>query len=543
LSDSGIERRKNGRVKYELNVSFQGTSRGYLESYDISAFGMFLKTEKPLPLESKLFITFTLPESPAPIKTYGKVAWINQGQSDDGQPEGMGIHFLNISEFNRKRLEKFLTTSMPFEIKINSEDHTLFDFSHASKENFQMRSEKLYSYISDMEEKGYYTYRRPLTSSASNKVMVYDEKLNKEKEMIMLASNNYLGLADHPEVVEAGKKAIEKYGLGTASAPMLSGTFELHKELEEKIAKFIGAEKAIIFPSGYSASVGTISGIIRNNDVVFIDRMAHASLIDGCLMSGVRFRTFRHNDVKNLEVLLSKADPKDDKLVVVEGVYSMDGDLPPLPEVVELAKKYNAKILLDEAHAIGVLGDNGKGSASHFGVEGEIDITLGTFSKSLGQMGGFVASSKYIVNYLRHYGRSYFFSASPPPVIIAAVLKALELVQRYPELQKQLWENINYFKYELNSMGFNTGESNSAVIPVIVGDEKTLKKMSVRMDQEGIYVNPIPYPATPRDNTLFRISLMATHSREDLDYALSVFKKVGTEFGIINNKKSSEITA
>lgn len=536
MSTSGIERRKDNRIKFNLEVSTKGTTTGYLESFDISPFGMFLKTSNPLPLDSKLFISFTLPESPIPMKAYGRVAWINSKIADDDQPDGMGIHFLNISAFDRKRLEKFLD-SQDLEIKINSDEHTLLDFSHASEESFEVRSKELYAYINDMKEKGYYTYRRPIASATDNRVLVRDDNTGEESEMIMMGSNSYLGLSSHPKVIEAVNLATKKYGVGAASAPMLAGTFELHRELELKIAKLKSCEDAIVFPSGYATNVGTISCLLKKKDIALIDRLCHASIIDGCLLGNTTFRTFKHSDLNDLERLLLVTKGKyEQTYIMIEGIYSMDGDIVPLPDIVKLAKKFKAKIMIDDAHATGVIGDLGKGTTNHFNLEGEIDIVMGTMSKAIGQLGGFIASSKEVVNYLRHYARSYFFATSLPPIVIASSLASIEVMLSEPELIEKLWDNIRYFKKKVVTLGFNVIEnSDSAIVPIIIGDESILKPMSRRIHEEGIYLNPVPYPAVPKEQTRFRATIMATHTKEDLDETLKVLDKVGKEFGIIGN--------
>jgi len=548
LPDIGTERRKNLRIPFQIDLSTSNSRSGYLQTYDISSYGMFVKTDDPLPMESKVFVSFKVPNNPMPIKSYARVAWINLVNKDKNKPVGMGIQFLSLSEFDIKRLEKFLDTlykesnrnRSAVKVEIESENFTLFDFSPNIKESLDERSKKLLAYKNDMKAKGTYTYRRELISSTGNRVIIYDERIGKEREMIMMGSNNYLGLSAHPAVVKAAKEAIVQYGVGAGSVSLLAGTFDLHKKLEKKLAELKGTEDAIIFPSGYSTNVGCLSAILRDRDLVVIDRLAHASIIDGSMLSNSKLRTFKHSNMKSLNDIMNRNKHIEGmKLIAVDGVYSMDGDIAPLPEIVEIAKEHNAMVMVDDAHATGVIGEMGKGTTNHFDLDGQVDIIVGTLSKAIGQLGGFVASSREIVNYLRYFARSYFFSTSLPPVMVASALASIEIMETEPNLIKQLWKNIEYFKENLLAMGFETVEgAHSAIIPVIVGEESLLKNMSVRLHEEGIYVNPIPYPAVPRDKTRFRVSVMATHTKEDLDTTLEVFEMLGKEFGIIGTKKS-----
>ncbi len=540
MSESLLDRRSSHRYNVDLSVTSIDSIDCQYSIKNINNFGIFIETNIYYDVGAKFILTFKLPEQNIPITCYCEVIWNSYSKSNTKNSNGVGVNFINISEFDKKRIIKYIENNLREEV--NSDFHTLFDYSHASNKSYDNKIEGAYSYVNDIKNKGYYTYRRPLVSPSSNKVLVFDETIGKTKEMIMMGSNNYLGLADHPKVIEAASNAIKKYGLGTASAPMLSGTFNLHKELEERLADFIGKEEVLVFPSGYSASVGSISGLISSKDFVVVDRLSHASLIDGCLMSGVKFRTFKHNNVDSLDQVLNRNKDYENKLIVVEGVYSMEGDTSPLSDIYEIAIKHNAKILIDEAHSLGVLGENGSGLTSECNLKGKIDYVLGTFSKSLGQMGGFVGSSKEVINYLRAYGRSYFFSASPPPVIIASVMQALELIIKEPERRAMLWDNINYFKENLISLGFNLLNSNSAIIPIFIGDELILRKMSKRLHEENIYINPIPYPATPRNQTVFRASIMATHTRDDLDRTIEALEIVGKEFQIIGDKISKPVS-
>jgi len=418
--------------------------------------------------------------------------------------------------------------------KINSDDFSLADFSHLNHPNLFHKTIPFFSFMKDMKEKGYLSYRRPLLSPCKNRVIIYDEATGKEREMIMMASNNYLGLTTHPKVVEAGIKAYEKYGSGGSSAPLLSGTFDLTKELEAKLAKLKGCEDAIVFSTGYSTNVGIISALLREKDVIIIDKLNHASIVDGCKLSGADFKVFRHKDMDSLEKKLKICERKyHGKLVITDGVFGMDGDICPLPQIKEIASAYGAKVMVDDAHGTGVIGKYGGGTPEHFGMEGKIDIVMGTFSKSLAGVGGFVASSKEVINYIRYYSRSYFFSAALPPCLCASVKAALEVMEEEPELIERLHQNVKYLHGRFNNLRLKVNPPLTGVLSVIIGDDLTLRKMSRRIHELGLYINPLPYPSVPRGGSRFKFSLMATHTQQDLDEAADIFEKACKEFGII----------
>ena len=420
--------------------------------------------------------------------------------------------------------------------KINSDEHTMADFFALTDKDLFAKTKPLFEYIEDWKGKGTYTYRRGLDSACGNRVIVYDELSGIPHEMIMMASNSYLGLSTHPKVIEAGEKALRKYGSGMSGSPFLNGTFALLEELEEKLADLKGCEDAVVFSTGYSANLGAITGLIRPKDVVLIDRLDHASIIDGCRLAGETFRTFKHNDMKDLENLLKKCDREFmGKLIAVDGIFSMDGDLAPLPEIVELAGHYGAKVLVDDAHATGVIGSHGGGTSDYFNLQGKVDLVMGTFSKALAATGGFIASTKEIVSYIRHYARSYIFSASLPPSVVATVLAALHIIEEEPELRVRLWDNIHYMHDNLKALGYDVFPSppESAILILTIGDEVKLRRMSKKIHEAGIFLNAVPYPAVPKDQCRFRMSLMATHTRDDLDETLDILKKVGREFAVI----------
>jgi glycine C-acetyltransferase len=369
---------------------------------------------------------------------------------------------------------------------------------------------------------------------SEHRTLVRDHLTGKVREMVMMASNNYLGLTTHPKVVEAGIKAQAKYGAGSGSVALLAGTLDLHRQLEEALARFKGCEDAIVFPTGYSTNVGCVSGLLRKGDVAINDRLNHASIIDGCKLSGADIRTFKHNDLASLEKLLTKCDEEyQGKLVIVDGVFSMDGDIAPLPELLALCRQHQARLMIDEAHATGVIGEHGHGTPEYWHVEGQVDLVAGTLSKGLGGLGGFVAAKKEVVNYLRFFGRSYMFSTSLPPAVSASLLAALEVIDAEPELRDRLWENIRYFTGRLRQLGFDLGNAETAIIPVVIGDDTKVQLMCRELHQAGIFLNPVAYPAVPKRLSRLRLSLMATHTKEDLDQTLDALERVGQKYGVI----------
>jgi len=374
---------------------------------------------------------------------------------------------------------------------------------------------------------GVYPYYRVI-SSAQDPVVTHDGR-----ELVMLGSNNYLGLTNDPEVKEAAAMALAIYGTGCAGSRLLNGTLDVHVHLEERLAEFMRREAALTFSTGFQVNLGVLSCLLDRQDIAYLDALDHACIIDGCRLGFGKSHKFRHNDMADLERKLENAPPERGKLIVVDGVFSMEGDLAPLPRLVELAQRYGARLMVDDAHGLGVFGEHGRGTPEHFGVEAEVDLVMGTFSKSLAAIGGFVAGDRYVIEHIKHTARAEIFSAAPPPSSMAAALKALEIVEREPERRKRLWENTEYMKQELTALGFDTGHSQSPVIPILVGEDLTSYTMTTRLGEEGVFVNPVVSPAVPPGRAMIRTSYMATHAREHLDRALEALAKVGREFGII----------
>ncbi len=384
-----------------------------------------------------------------------------------------------------------------------------------------------YSLAREVRAAGVYPYYRKISSGQDPVVTMEGRKV------VMLGSNNYLGLTNHPEVKAAAAGALQRYGTGCAGSRLLNGTLDVHVELEHRLARFMGRDAALSFSTGYQVNVGVLSCMLDRHDLVFLDQLDHASLLDGARLGYAKAFKFKHNDMEDLEGKLARAPEGRGKLIVVDGVFSMEGDVADLPAIVALAKKYDARLMVDDAHGLGVFGDHGRGSGEHFGLETDIDLVMGTFSKSLAAIGGFITGDEVVIDYIRHHSRAGIFSAAPPPASAAAVIKALEIIEREPERRKQLWDTTHYMKRELEGLGFDTGDSASPVIPMVVGDDLTCFTMVRRLEEEGVFANPVITPAVPPGRAMIRTSYMATHTREHLDVALEAFKKVGRELGVI----------
>ncbi len=374
---------------------------------------------------------------------------------------------------------------------------------------------------------GLYPYFREIESEQDTEVVINGKKV------LMLGSNSYLGLTNHPAVKRAAIRAVEKYGTGCAGSRFLNGSLDIHRQLEERLADFVGKPAAVLFSTGFMANQGLIATLVQKGEYVVTDKLDHASIIDGALLSFGKMRRYEHNNMESLERVLSSMKHEAGKLIVVDGVFSMDGDIADLPGIIPLAKKHNAALMVDDAHAFGVLGPKGDGTAAHFGVEDSVDIIMGTFSKSLATVGGFIAGDHALIDYLKHHSRALIFSASLPPASVAAVMAALDIMEREPERREKLWSNTWRMLNGLKELGFDTGDSNTPVIPVLIGDMFTTFRMCIRLQEEGVFVNPVVPPAVQPNQSLIRISLMATHTDAQIDTALEALARVGKELGII----------
>jgi 8-amino-7-oxononanoate synthase len=355
----------------------------------------------------------------------------------------------------------------------------------------------------------------------------------KGKPVIMLGSNNYLGLSNHPRVKEAAIKAVAKYGTGTGSSRVLTGTSALHNKLEQKLAEYKGSEAAVVFSTGFMTMMGTVAALTQEGDTILSDELNHASIVEGCRLSGARVKVYRHNDMTSLEEQLAQCPDSGDKLIVTDGVFSMKGTVANLPGIKRMADTYNAKIMVDDAHGTGVLGNCGRGTAEYFGLEGKIDIICGTFSKTLGTIGGFAGAPREVVTFLKFNSRSFLFTASPPPSVAATVLACMEVMAEEPQWLEKLRKNTEFFKKGLRGLGFVIEDTITPIIPVLINDEEKTFKMTGLLEEEGVFVNPVVPPAIPKESSLIRVSIMATLSEEELAAALEKFNRVGIRLGII----------
>ncbi len=386
---------------------------------------------------------------------------------------------------------------------------------------------KEFTRVTDARAAGHYLFYREIESPQDPVVTMQGQKV------VMLGSMNYLGLTSHPKVKEAAIRATEKYGTGCAGSRLLNGTLDVHVHLEERLAQFMKREAALVFSTGYGVNVGVLSCLLGRRDVALLDSMDHASILDGVRLSFAKQLKFRHNEPADLEKKLGLIDPEKGKLIAVEGVYSMEGDLAPLAEIARLKQKYNARLFVDEAHSLGVFGENGRGVAEHFGIEDQVDLVMGTFSKSLATVGGFIAGPFEVIDYIKHNARAQVFTAAIPPSAVAAVEAALDIIESEPERREKLWENTEYMRRELEGLGFETCGSQSPIISLLVGEDVATFLMAKRLQEEGVFVNPVMTPAVPPGQAMIRTSYMATHTREQLDWALGALAKIGRELSII----------
>ena len=384
--------------------------------------------------------------------------------------------------------------------------------------------------LKNLEEQGFVWKPRTLQSEQRARA-IFDGK-----EVVNLSSNNYLGLTNHPKMREAAKRAIDQFGAGAGAVRPIAGTMTLHRQLEEKLARFKGVEAVLVFQSGFAANLGTIQALVGKGDAIYSEELNHGSIIDGCRLSGAEIIKWPHRNVDALRQLCKESRQKYRRaLLVTDAVFSMDGDIAPMRELADVAEEFDLIFMVDDAHASGVLGRSGRGSVDHFGLHGRVDVQMGTLSKALGAMGGYIAGSKTLIEFLIQKARPWLLSTAHPPAVVAAAIAAVEILESSEgeQLVKKLWENANYFKKGLQKLGFNTGASETPITPVIVGSSHNARKLAQRLFEEGVFAQEIVFPMVARDKARVRTIVTAMHSKEDLDFALNAFKKVGKELGLI----------
>lgn len=412
-------------------------------------------------------------------------------------------------------------TQLNFQAIQNIENKTLFE-----------KVDLVEKYLHHEIEQKHFFFRRRTTTGSSPVVTIIDAYTQEERELIYLASNDYLNLTKHPKTIEAGEKALQKYGAGAGSVPVLGGSLDIHFELEEKVAAFKGCEDSMIYTSGFGCNCGSLLALLGKNDLAVLDLYVHASIIDGCKNTNIRH--FNHNDMAYLERVLKKNHQKYSTLfVIVDGVYSMDGDIAHLKDIVALAKQYGAYVMVDEAHATGVIGRNGRGTPEYWDVEGQVDVVSGTFSKAIGAVGGFIAGKKKLIDYLRIYSRSYMFSTAMAPQATASAIAALDLIQEEEGPRQALWKNIHYFRDNLLKLNFNIGQAETAIFPIIIGNDNKTKEVCKFLHENGVYANYVLYPAVPASLSRIRMSLMSTHTQAHLDRTLELLEHIGKKLAII----------
>ncbi len=379
----------------------------------------------------------------------------------------------------------------------------------------------------ELKSVGMYPYFRVIESDQDTVVVINGKKV------LMFGSNSYLGLTNHPEIKKATIDAVNKYGSGCAGSRFLNGTLDIHIQLEEELAEFVGKEAALVFSTGFQVNIGVIPALLSRNDYLILDELDHACILEASRLTFAKTMKYKHNDMASLEKVLQNCEPDRIKLIASDGIFSMDGDIANLPGIVALAKKYNASIMMDDAHSLGVIGQNGRGTADHFGLTDDVDLIMGTFSKSLASIGGFIAANNSVIEYLKHHARSLIFSASISPASTASVLAALKIIKKEPERIDKLWDLTNYTIKSLKELGFDTGVSCTPIVPIYIRDDLKTFQLSKMLLDEGVFVNPVTSPAVAKDDTLIRFSLMATHTKEQIDEALGKIYSLSKKLDIL----------
>ncbi|WP_424890239.1 aminotransferase class I/II-fold pyridoxal phosphate-dependent enzyme [Streptomyces sp. XH2] len=416
------------------------------------------------------------------------------------------------------------------------DDRSMKDFTEQRDPDLFAKARSFGAYRRRREEERLYWYGMPLVSRCENRAVIYDELAGREREFLMFASNNYLGLANHPRVVDAVCDATRTYGATHTGSRFIGGTNMLHKELERRLAAFKQRPAAIVYPGGYAANLGAISGLVKSYDTLVVDKLNHMSIVDGGRLSGGIRRIYRHNDMRDLEQVLLRGVEQGTgggTLIVADGVFSMHGDVCDLPEIVRLAKTYGARVLIDDAHATGVLGARGSGTAEHFGLKGEVDLELGTMSKALAGMGGFVVGEEEVVEYLRYYSNSYVFAANIPAGVAAGLIASLDVIESEPGRLKRLWANITTLRDGLRKAGFDLERTESAILPIVIGDERKAMEMGRAVRARGLFCQTVVYPGVPLGDARLRVSVTCEHTPQDLELATGIFIESATETGVL----------
>jgi len=412
--------------------------------------------------------------------------------------------------------------------KIDCNDYSMSDFAEFVSDDLLEAADYFWDYVADAKKKKYMVYIQPMMSGPRTELEVFDRNTQSVRKFLNFCSYNYLGYSFHPTVIKAVKDTLDEFGTGAVSAPLLSGYSKPISDLEEEVSRLKGMESSIVFPTGYSTNVGILSGILRPGDTAVLDILSHASIYDGVRMSGADIKVFAHNNPSHLERVLRKTNKKR-VMVCVEGVYSMDGDLANLPEIIPVCKKYGAKLLVDEAHATLVFGEKGGGVAEHFNVEHEVDISIGTFSKSFGAIGGFASGNKKLMTYLRMFSRSYIFSCAMAPHTAAGILKILDIFRKDRSEREKLWDNAHYMHKKLKEAGLDIGTTKSQVVPVMAGSDLRLREISKKIQQKGLYTGVVTYPAVAKNKTRLRLSVSSKHTQEQMDQCVDILKQVFEE--------------
>lgn len=414
------------------------------------------------------------------------------------------------------------------------DSRSMKDFMEVRDPDLFAKARAFAEYRRRREQDRLYWYGMPMRSRSGARMRIYDEVEGREREFLMFASNNYLGLAGHPKVVDAICDATRTYGATHTGSRIIGGTNELHKELERRLAAFKKRPACAVFPGGYSANLGVIAGLVRNYDALVLDKLNHMSIVDGGKMAGATRKIFQHNDMADLERILKRADDRSGgRLIVADGVFSMHGDLCDLPEIVRLAKEHDARVLIDDAHATGVLGERGSGTTEHFGLKGEVDLELGTMSKALAGMGGFVVGDEEVIEYLRFYSNSYVFAANIPAGVAAGLIAAIDVIEAEPGRITRLWSNIRFLHGQLADAGFDLENTRSAILPLVVGDERRAMEMGRAVRARGLYCQTVVFPGVPLGDARLRVSVTSEHTRQDLENAAGIFVEAARETGVL----------